>query len=70
MEREGDVQIAKSLADNFDLRTIPPDFYGNPFPYYDALRSLAPVKLLPDGGYFLTRFKDCETVYKLSLIHI
>ena len=56
--------MSKSLADNFDLRALPPDFYADPFPYYDALRTFAPVKLMPDGGYFLTRFKDCEAVYK------
>jgi cytochrome P450 len=58
------MQVSKSLADNFDLRSIQPDFYANPFPYYDALRTFAPIKLMPDGGYFLTRFKDCEAVYK------
>src|SRR5436190_22827934 len=64
MEHTQQAQPSRSLADRFDLRTIPPDFYANPFPYYDALRTFAPVKLLPDGGYFLTRFKDCEAVYK------
>jgi cytochrome P450 len=53
-----------SLVDNFDLRALPADFYANPFPYYDALRTAAPVKLMPDGGYLLTRFRDCEAVYK------
>lgn len=64
MELTHQVQMSQSLADNFDLRDIPASFYSNPFPYYDALRTFAPVKLLPDGGYFLTRFKDCEAVYK------
>ena len=52
------------MADDFDLRALLADFYANPFPIYDALRTFAPVKRLPDGGYFLTRFKDCEAVYK------
>jgi cytochrome P450 len=56
--------MSQSLADTFDLRAIPADFYANPFRYYDALRTFAPVKLMPDGGYFLTRFRDCEAVYK------
>ncbi len=56
--------IARSSIDDFDLRALPDDFYRDPFPYYDALRDAAPVKRLPDGGYFLTRFKDCETVYR------
>jgi hypothetical protein len=56
--------IAPSLADNFDLRALPADFYADPFPYYDALRSAAPVKRMPDGSYFLSRYRDCEAVYK------
>lgn len=55
----GDLDI-----DNFDLRALPDEFYLNPFPIYDALRTFAPVKRMPDGSYFLTRFKDCEAVYK------
>jgi cytochrome P450 len=58
------MSVAQSLIDDFDLRALPNDFYRDPFPYYDALRTAAPVKRLPDGGYFLTRFKDCETVYR------
>jgi cytochrome P450 len=56
--------MSGSLADTFDLRHIPADFYANPFPYYDALRTHAPIKRMPDGSYFLTRFRDCEAVYK------
>jgi len=56
--------VPPSFLDDFDPRTLPDDFYNDPFPYYDALRTFAPIKPLPDGGYFLTRFKDCETVYK------
>ncbi len=48
----------------FDLRALPDDFYADPFPYYDALRGETPVRLMPDGSYLLTRFKDCEAVYK------
>ena len=53
-----------SLADSFDLRALPADFYADPFRYYDALREQAPVKLMPDGSYLLTRYRDCEAVYK------
>jgi cytochrome P450 len=52
------------LADNFDLRNLPPDFYENPFPYYAALRAESPVKRLPDGTFFVTRYDDAEFVYK------
>lgn len=57
-------QVPASLLDTFDPRALSDDFYLNPFPYYDALRRQAPVKRLPDGGYFLTRYRDCEAVYK------
>lgn len=53
-----------SLADGFDLRALPADFYADPFRYYDALREQAPVKRMPDGSYLLTRYRDCEAVYK------
>jgi cytochrome P450 len=49
---------------NFDLRALSPEFYDNPFPYYRALREQAPVKRMPDGSYFLTRYADVEQVYK------
>jgi cytochrome P450 len=49
---------------SFDLRSLPPDFYANPFPYYAKLRADSPVKQLPDGSYFLTRYADVQFVYK------
>ena len=57
-------EVPPSWLEGFDLRALPDDFYADPFPYYDALRSLQPIKRLPDGSYLLTRFKDCEAVYK------
>jgi cytochrome P450 len=64
MELQATEAAPPSLADGFDLRALPADFYADPFRYYDALRTRAPVKAMPDGSYLLTRFKDCETVYK------
>ncbi len=64
MELQATDAAPPSLADGFDLRALPADFYADPFRYYDALRQQAPVKAMPDGSYLLTRFKDCETVYK------
>ena len=55
---------AQRIADGFDLRNLPPEFYENPFPYYAALRADSPVKRLPDGTYFVTRYDDAEFVYK------
>jgi len=52
------------FADSFDLRNLPPEFYENPFPYYALLRTQAPVKRLPDGTFFVTRYDDAEFVYK------
>jgi cytochrome P450 len=48
----------------FDLRSLPADFYDDPFPYYAALRADTPIKRLPDGAFLLTRYADVEFVYK------
>src|SRR5580658_8346977 len=48
----------------FDLRSLPADFYDNPFPYYAALQADSPIKRLPDGTFLLTRYVDVEFVYK------
>jgi cytochrome P450 len=55
---------ARELADGFDLEHLTPEFYANPYPTYRALRENAPVKLLPNGCYFLTRYDDLVTAYK------
>jgi cytochrome P450 len=52
------------IVDGFDLRSLSADFYENPFPYYAMLQADSPVKRLPDGAYFLTRYADVEFVYK------
>ena len=53
-----------SLAADFDLRRLQPSFYDDPYPTYRALRDEAPVKRLPDGSVFLTRYADLVAVYK------
>ena len=55
---------ASTIAKNFDLRNLPPDFYANPYPVYDVLREQSPVRLMPDGSYFLTRHADLVSVYR------
>jgi cytochrome P450 len=55
---------ASAVARDFDLRHLPGDFIDDPFPYYHALREHDPVHLMPDGGYFISRYRDCEVVYK------
>ena len=52
------------IASGFDLATLPPDFFSNPYPYYRALREHEPVKRMPDGSWFLTRYDDILPVYR------
>ena len=55
---------ARELAETFDLEELTPDFYANPYPTYRALREHAPVKRLPNGSWFLTRYDDLVAAYK------
>src|SRR3954471_163177 len=55
---------ARELAANFDLEKLTPEFYANPYPTYRALREHAPVKRMPNGSYFLTRYDDLVGIYK------
>ena len=55
---------ARELAAGFDLEKLTPEFYADPYPTYRALRENEPVKRLPNGSYFLTRYDDLVTAYK------
>jgi cytochrome P450 len=55
---------AKALAASFDLEKLTPEFYANPYPTYRALRQNEPVKRMPNGSCFLTRYDDLVTAYK------
>jgi cytochrome P450 len=55
---------AQAIAATFDLRALPADFYANPYPVYAQLREAEPVKRMPDGSYFLTRYADLVSVYR------
>jgi cytochrome P450 len=55
---------ARALAEGFDLAALPPGFYADPFPTYRALREHAPVRRMPDGSLFLTRWADLDRVYR------
>ena len=55
---------AQEIAAGFDLRALPADFYTNPYPVYDLLRATEPVRQMPDGSYFLTRYADLVAVYR------
>jgi cytochrome P450 len=55
---------ARELAAGFDIEKLTPDFYADPYPTYRALREYEPVKRLPNGSYFLTRYDDLVGAYK------
>ena len=55
---------ARNVAAQFDLAALSPAFYADPYPTYHALRMFEPVRLMPDGSYFVSRHADLETIYK------
>jgi cytochrome P450 len=55
---------ARELAASFDLEKLTPEFYADPYPTYRALRQNEPVKRMPNGSYFLTRYDDLVAAYK------
>ncbi|MBK8072301.1 MAG: cytochrome P450 [Ramlibacter sp.] len=55
---------AREIAASLDLRALPADFYTNPYPVYAQLRQAEPVRQMPDGSYFLTRYADLVAVYR------
>ena len=55
---------AKELAANFNLEKLTAEFYEDPYPTYRALRENEPIKRLPNGTVFLTRYDDLVTAYK------
>ena len=52
------------LVSNFDLTRLLDAFYDDPFPTLHALREREPVRRMPDGSVFLTRYADVMAVYK------
>ena len=59
---------ARELAAHFDIEKLPPEFYADPYPTYRALREYAPVKRLPNGSWFLTRYDDLVAAYKSTKV--
>ena len=55
-------QDSTSIAAHFSLQNLGADFI--PYPVYQALREHEPIKLLPNGSYFLTRYDDLIAIYK------
>ena len=61
-------QDARELSANFDLEKLTAEFYANPYPTYRALRENEPVKRMPNGSYFLTRYDDLVSAYKATRV--
>jgi cytochrome P450 len=55
---------ARELAADFDLERLTGEFYADPYPTYRALREHEPVKRMPNGSWFLTRYDDLVSAYK------
>ena len=55
---------ARELAAGFDIEKLTAEFYADPYPTYRALREHEPVKRMPNGSWFLTRYDDLVTAYK------
>jgi cytochrome P450 len=55
---------ARAAAQAFDICELPAGFIEDPHPYFHALREYDPVHRMADGSYLLTRYDDCEVVYK------
>ncbi|HWV55122.1 cytochrome P450 [Pseudorhodoplanes sp.] len=64
MPRFASPSEAEAAARAFDLKKLPADFIEDPYPYFHALRDYDPVHRMPDGSYIITRYDDCETLYK------
>jgi cytochrome P450 len=59
---------ARELSANFDLEKLTAEFYADPYPTYRALRENEPVKRMPNGSYFLTRYDDLVSAYKATKV--
>jgi len=55
-----------SAADiqQFDLTNPPAGFVEDPFSFYDALLSEAPVLAQPDGSFLISRHADLDRIYR------
>ena len=64
-ERYAGLEVAgREAATRFDLRALDRAFLDDPYPLYHALRRYDPVRRMPDGSYFLSRWADCNAVYR------
>ncbi len=54
---------------NLDLMNPPEGFIDNPFLFYDALLSSAPVLAQPDGSVLLSRHADLDRIYRDTTLY-
>ncbi len=59
-----DTPTAAAIARSFQLSSLPPSFYDDPYPTYRALREHDPVRVLDNGSVFLTRYDDVAAMYR------
>src|SRR3546814_5277188 len=57
-----DAAARRAAVEAFDLRALDRAFLDDPYPVYHLLRPYAPVRQMPDGSYFLTRYHDLHAV--------
>ena len=55
---------ARTVAQSFDVVSLPPGFHADPYPVYAALLDHAPVHRMASGSVLLSRHADLEAVYK------
>src|SRR3984893_6421045 len=55
---------SRHCASPLDIPAVPPNFHADPYPFYRPLRDHEPVKRMPDGSWFLTRYDDIVPVYR------
>ena len=54
----------KAVAASFDLATLDDDFIESPYPTYRAIRRHNPICRLPDGTYFVSRYRDLVAILR------
>ncbi|MEE2995669.1 MAG: cytochrome P450, partial [Pseudomonadota bacterium] len=57
------LDLGPEAAASFDISTLDPAFYENPYPLYHALRRHEPIYRMPSGAWFLTRHADLDFTY-------
>jgi cytochrome P450 len=56
-------QSLRDAAD-FDLLSLPQDYFDDPFPYFQQLRDRDPIHANKDGSLLLTRYEDVKVLWR------